>query len=96
MNDEALTVEERALMNSWSGRSQDAFSRLGYYAAILLPLVVFAIYGLAKRDVVAIAIAFGGLLLYQLWNIGHDLSRVAIYRSLMTKMAAREAGRAPL
>jgi hypothetical protein len=70
-------------------------SWLGFYAAILVPIVVFAIYGLVRRDIVAMGIAFGGLLLYQIWKIATDLSRIAIYRSLMTKMAAREAGRPP-
>ena len=94
MSDIAFTPEERALLHSWSGRGRYAGSWVAYYAAILIPMVVFAVYGVVKRDVVAVAIAFGGILLYQLWSIANDLSRREIYRSLMTKVAEREAARA--
>ena len=90
MSDTAFTTEERALVHSWSVRGGRG-SWLAYYAAILVPMVLFAVYGVIKRDVIAVAIAFGGLLLYQLWNIAHDHSRRDIYRSLMMKVAEREA-----
>ena len=91
MSDVAFTPEERALLMRRSGRSQDMGSRIAFYLAILLPMVAFAIYGLVRRDVVAIAIAFGGILLYQLWTIAYEFARVETYRSLMTKLAEREA-----
>jgi hypothetical protein len=94
MSSTEFTPEERALMHSWSGRRHAMGSWLAFYAAILMPMVAFAAYGVVKRDVIAVAIAFGGVLLYQLWSIAHDFSRRETYRSLMTKIAEREAARA--
>jgi hypothetical protein len=82
-----LTPEERALLQRWRGQSEKAFAYFAYYGAILLPIVAFATYGLLKRDVIALAVAFAGLLLHQIHRIVTDLSRSALYRSLANKIA---------
>jgi hypothetical protein len=90
-SDLKLTPEERAALRRWRAQ-YDTPRRLGYYAAILLPMVWFAIYGVIRRDVVAVSIAFAGILLYQLWGVSDYLSRAPLNRSLICKIAQRELG----
>lgn len=85
-----LTAEEHALLQRWCAQSSSVRVYLGYYGAILLPMIAFAIYGLIKRDVIALSIAFAGLLIYQLYRIATDFDRSGLYQSLFRKIAARE------
>lgn len=86
-----LSDDELALLQRWRGQSGSLLAYFGYYGAILLPMVAFAGYGVLMRDVIALAIAFAGLLLYQLQRIFADLSRTHLYQSLATKLAERES-----
>jgi hypothetical protein len=92
MADDSLTRDERELLYSWR-RTATPMSWLGYYIAILVPMTAFALYGIAKRDVVAVGIAFGGLLLYSLWNIASQFGRGESYRRIAAKLIAREEAR---
>jgi hypothetical protein len=85
-----LTAEEHALLQRWCAQSSSVRLYLGYYGAILLPMIAFAIYGFLKRDAIALSIAFAGLLIYQLYRIATDFDRSGLYRSLFKKLAARE------
>jgi hypothetical protein len=44
------------------------------YTALILPAVVFAGYGAARGDVIAMGIGFVGLLLLVLWYIAQELA----------------------
>jgi hypothetical protein len=85
-----LTAEEHALLQRWCAQSSSVRVYLGYYGAILLPMIAFAIYGLIKHDAIALSIAFAGLLIYQLYRIATDIDRSGLYQSLFRKIAARE------
>jgi hypothetical protein len=86
-NNLELTPEERGLLLRWRAQSETLLAYLGYYGAILLPMVAFAAYGIIKRDVIALSIAFAGLLIYQLYRIATELSQLALYQSLASKIA---------
>jgi hypothetical protein len=90
-NDE-LSPSEREFLYSWR-RSTPLWHWIAYYTAILVPLTAFAIYGLVQRDVIAMAIAFGGLLLYTFYNAASQIGRGAQYRDVAARMLAREEAR---
>jgi len=88
-----LTSEERLTLHRWRDQSELPYRKyFGQYAAIFLPMVSFATYGVIKQDWIALLIAFGGLLIYQLWELSYNVSRVTIHRTLLTKLVEREFG----
>jgi hypothetical protein len=89
---ETLTQEERSVLHSWS-RGTSLKSWIGFYIAILVPMTAFAIYGIAKSDVIAVGIAYSGLLLYSLWNIASQFSRAGTYKGLSAKLIALDETR---
>jgi hypothetical protein len=89
MNRLDFSAEERALLNAWQVRSQTT-ERLGFYATVLAPMAIFAVYGLLKRDVIAEFIAFFGLFLFLLWRLSAENSRARVYRSMMSKIIEHE------
>ena len=90
-NDE-LSPAERELLYLWR-RSTPLWHWAAYYIAMLVPLTAFADYGLVQRDVIAMSIAFGGLLLYTLYNAASQIGRGAQYRDVVAKFIAREEAR---
>ncbi len=61
-----------------------------YYASFVLPMLAFCVYGLIRRDFVAEFIAFLGLLMFLLWRISRDMSRLSLYKSLFRKVVEHE------
>jgi len=90
MTDLNLTREERALAEALTRDAYDRSTLLGYYASVLVPVLLFAAYGIAKRDVLAVAIALVGLLIPVGWRIARELATVSTYRSLAQKIVAHE------
>ena len=86
-----FTPEERAALRRWHAQYDKPY-RFGYYVALLVPMVLFAVYGIVKRDVIAISIAFAGVLIYHTCAIADYVSRAPQYRSLLTKIVRREFG----
>jgi hypothetical protein len=92
-NSVRLTSEERLVLHRWSDQCDTPYRRfLGHYAAIFLPMASFAGYGVIRRDWIALLIAFAGLFLYQIWEVSYNVSRAAVHRALLTKLAEREFG----
>jgi hypothetical protein len=88
MSDLGLTHEERAYVERLAAASSTSY--LAFYAALLLPLLAFAGYGILKRDFIAELIAFGGLCSFVLWRIGHEIARVPLCRSAFRKIVEHE------
>ena len=88
MSDLGLTPEERGYVERLAAASSKSY--LAFYAAVLLPLLAFAGYGIVKRDFVAELIAFGGLCLFMLWRVGHEIARVPLCRSAFRKIVEHE------
>ena len=60
-----LTPEEEFLLARFARDK----GRGGFYAAVLIPIALFGVYGFVTRDVIALAIAFLGALALLVWHI---------------------------
>jgi hypothetical protein len=78
--------EERRLISYFAGRKHDTCRRLSFYTAILIPLILFAAYGFFRHDIISIAIAFFGLLIYQFWHISGEIKYARLFHSIFTKL----------
>lgn len=85
-----LTKDERALLVRVANDPHSVKSRLGFYASVMAPLLGFCAYGFVKRDFIAEFIAFAGLFLFMAWRISQEFRRLAVYKSLLCKIAAHE------
>lgn len=85
-----LTPEESAYVTRIALDRSGVRTRIAFYSAILVPMLLFAGYGVAKRDFVAELVAFIGLFLFVLWHIAYEIRYVELFRSLMRKVAERE------
>jgi hypothetical protein len=85
-----LTPAEQSLVHSLSlGQGANA-TRLGFYASVLGPALLFAGYGITHGDVLAIGLAFFGLLSFLCWRISRELSLAPVYKSLFGKIVEHE------
>lgn len=62
----------------------------GWYAAALIPVLVFAIYGFFRKDFVAVTIAFIGLVILVWWRLSQEFSALAAHQSLFQKVLRHE------
>lgn len=92
MSELDLNDEERRLVALIARERTNTFSRLGFYAVVLVPVALLAVYGFLKHDYIAITIALLGLLLYVVWRLIQELSIIRVYRSIFAKVLAHEEG----
>jgi hypothetical protein len=90
MTDLKLTHEERALAQAITLDRNDRGSRLGFYASVLVPVLLFAGYGIASWNVLAVVFALVGLFIFVGWRISRELAMVSTYRSLCQKIVEHE------
>jgi hypothetical protein len=90
MSDLNLTKDEREIVEAMARDRHSVMSRLGFYSSVLVPMLLFAAYGLVKRDFLAEAIALLGLLIFIGWRISGGLSRTSPYKSLCGKIVEHE------
>jgi hypothetical protein len=90
MSDLNLTAEERQIVEAMARDRHGLASRLGFYASVLVPVVLFAAYGLSRRDFLAEAVATLGLLIFVGWRIAGELVRTGPYKSLCRKIVEHE------
>jgi len=90
MSDLGLTQLEKNLVAALAHESDSKSSRLGFYAAVLIPALAFAGYGIYKKDLVALGLAFFGLLLFLWWRISQELQHFEPYAGVFKKVAAHE------
>ncbi|MCB1955310.1 MAG: hypothetical protein KDG55_06515 [Rhodocyclaceae bacterium] len=62
--------------------------RFGFYAATLLPVVAFGVYGFLKRDYVASSVALLGAIGHIAWRISAETQHLQLYRSIAQKVLA--------
>lgn len=91
MTDLNLTPEERDLAQALARDRQGSGVRIGYYVSFLAPMLSFAGYGLDNGDVLAMAIAFVGVLIFVSWGIGREISHLRVGR-LWSMNRRRERG----
>jgi hypothetical protein len=85
-----LTGQERALAEAMARDTNDGSTRLGFYASVLIPVLLFAGYGIAKWDVLAVGLALVALLSFVVWRLARELQTVKTFRSLSQKIVAHE------
>jgi hypothetical protein len=68
----------------------DRGSRLGFYASVLVPVLLFGGYGIASWNVLAVVFALVGLFIFVGWRISRELAMVSTYRSLCQKIVEHE------
>lgn len=83
-----LTSEERALVEAIARDRNGRGSRLGFYASVLVPVMLFA----GSWDALAVIFALVGLFIFVGWRIWRELLMVNIYRSLCQKIVDHERG----
>ena len=90
MSELGLSDEEQKLVGLLARDDASKASRLGFYAAALLPASVFGVYGVVKSDLVALGLAFAGLFLFVLWRISQELQYLKPTIGVFQKVAAHE------
>ena len=85
-----LTSEERALVEAIAHDRNGPGSRLGFYASVLVPVMLFAGYGIVSWDALAVIFALVGLFIFVGWRIWRELAMVNTYRSLCQKIVEHE------
>ncbi len=86
-----LNPEEKALLHRFVRGPGDELSSAVFYCAVLAPPIAFAIYGLIRRDPVALFVAFGSLLCLVVWRVWTEHSSSRCFNSLMKKISEFEA-----
>lgn len=81
--------EERYVISYFARMGPDKLGRLFFNAAMLVPFVLFAVYGLYRQDAIALAVAFFGLLIYQTWLISRELKYSKVFCSICKKLENR-------
>jgi hypothetical protein len=92
MTDLNLTPEERDVVDAWARDRHGVGSRLGFYGSILVPLLLFAAYGIERRELPALVVALIGLLIFLGWHLSREFSRLGAYKSLFRKIVEHERG----
>lgn len=85
-----LTTEERRLAEDMARDRSSVGSRLGFYASVLVPIILFGGYGVLRFDAVALGVAFLGLLIFVGWRISREFRYLPTYKSLFRKIAEHE------
>ena len=90
MGDLNLTEPERDYVERIARDRSGSSGRIGFYAAVLAPMVLFAGYGLIQQDFIAELLAFIGAFLFLVWRASQELTFTKVARSTMHKVAAHE------
>ncbi len=73
-----------------AGARGNRLEQIGFYAATLTPLVAFAIYGLTRHDLLALALGFFGFFALFSWRLMAEFRYFPVYRGLCQKILAHE------
>lgn len=90
-----LTPAQRRYVARIASADHRGGQRLAFYTAVLGPLFAFAAFGLIRRDVVALALAFAGLAAFLIWRIAQEMASAPLYLSVFSKIEAFESATAP-
>jgi len=85
-----LTADERNLAEVMARDGNSRGTRIGFYASVLIPALLFAGYGIFSWDVLAVAFAFIGLLIFFGWRISRELAIANTFKSLCQKILEHE------
>ena len=77
--------KELELIKTYSVQQSLASNVLFYFCVLFAPMS-FAIYGLIKNDVIALCVAFLGLLIFVFWLISRSLKGASTFTSACQKI----------
>lgn len=95
MPDLDLDPDETRFVERMAHERQGVAQRLLFYAVVLAPLVAFAVHGGREEDVDAVLVAFGGILLFNVWHLVEQLRHAKTYESLFRKLSAHQRASRP-
>jgi hypothetical protein len=90
MSELGLNDEELKLVAALARDDASKASRLGFYAAAILPTLLLGSYGILKPELVSLGLAFAGLLLFFVWHISRELQYLKPTIGVFQKIAAHE------
>jgi len=90
-----LTHAERRYVARIASTDPRGGQRVAFYTAVLAPLFAFAAFGIVRRDVVALALAFAGLATFLIWRIAQEIASAPLYFSVFSKIEASESAAPP-
>src|SRR5579864_3016026 len=85
-----LTPQEREVVDAWSRDRHGPLSRLGFYGSVLVPILLFAGYGIFAPNLLAMGFALVGLLIFVGWQMSRQFMQLSIYKSLFRKVSEHE------
>ena len=88
-----FTPDEEALIRL-GAKDRGNADRLWFYAAVLVAPLLMALYGLMRKDYIALAVAFFALFIMVGWWIARERKYAAEYRSMFRKLEASDLLRA--
>lgn len=81
-----FSPHEWSIIIGHSSSRESRGSRIGWYASILAPIVIFCSYGLVKGEVTAVGLAFICLLGCVIWWIKMETQVLTVYSSIFDKI----------
>ena len=90
MGDLNFTEPERDYVERVARDRHGVAGRIGFYAAVLTPMLLFAAYGLLTQDFIAELLAFLGVFLFVLWRASQELGLFRVAQSALRKVAEHE------
>ena len=91
-----FSQDEWAAIVGFSTWRETTGNRIGWYASIIGPIVLFGIYGACKGEITAVGLAFVCLLAYCIWRVRLELQYLPVYRSICSKIVAFKSSQEPL
>lgn len=85
-----FTPDEKYYM-AYFARTDKPLYRWGFYAAWLLPILVFGGYGLLQQDTIALGMAFFALLAFNAWLIAASSRSRHIIASIFRKVTDEQS-----
>jgi len=90
MGDLNLTEHERDYVERVARDRHGVAGRVGFYMAVLTPMLLFAAYGVLTQDFIAEFLAFLGAFLFVLWRASQELGLFKVGQSALRKVADHE------
>jgi hypothetical protein len=81
-----FTLEEQRLIASYT-RDRGPRDWMSFYVAVLVAPIGFALYGMVKGDVIAMAVAFFGLLALVAWGVSSAIRDWRLVKAICVKLS---------
>jgi hypothetical protein len=85
-----FTEEERHLVEIYARDQHGVASRLGFYAFVLVPIIIYGGLGVYRRDFLPLLAALLGLLIFFCWRLSTEFRLFKVYTSIFQKVLQHE------